>query len=98
VHLCHQNGKLFWNAEYLRIENGQLESIECYFGAKSSLPFAVSIGHVRQVRYHEGGAPDSRVTLNPRFRNASELITEIVIPVGKWSEGTAAAGSGNAET
>jgi hypothetical protein len=30
--------------EYLRIKNGQLESIECYFGAQSSFPSAVSSG------------------------------------------------------
>src|SRR5579864_7699584 len=28
--------------KYLRIKNGQLESIECYFGAQSSFPSAVS--------------------------------------------------------
>jgi hypothetical protein len=30
--------------EYLRIKNGKLESIECYFGARSSFPSAVSTG------------------------------------------------------
>jgi hypothetical protein len=34
--------------------------------------------------------PDSPVTLNPQFRNGPEPITEFVIPVGKWSDGTAA--------
>ena len=39
-----------------------------------------------------GGAdlPDSPVTLNPQFQGAPEPITEFVIPVGKWSDGTAA--------
>jgi ketosteroid isomerase-like protein len=42
-YLCHtKNGKLFRNVEYLRIKNGKLESIECYFGAESSFPSAVS--------------------------------------------------------
>ena len=42
-YLCHtKNGKSFRNVEYLRIKNGQLESIECYFGAQSSFPSAVS--------------------------------------------------------
>jgi len=42
-YLCHTtNGKLFRNVEYLRIKNGKLESIECYFGAQSSFPSAVS--------------------------------------------------------
>ena len=42
-YLCHtKNGKAFRNVEYLRIKNGKLESIECYFGAQSSFPSAVS--------------------------------------------------------
>ena len=32
--------------------------------------------------------PDSPVTLNPQFRDGPEPITEFVIPVGKWSDGT----------
>jgi ketosteroid isomerase-like protein len=44
-YLCHtKNGKSFRNVEYLRIKNGQLESIECYFGAQSTFPSAVSTG------------------------------------------------------
>ena len=44
-YLCHtKNGKSFRNVEYLRIRNGKLESIECYFGAQSSFPSAVSHG------------------------------------------------------
>jgi ketosteroid isomerase-like protein len=44
-YLCHnKDGKSFRNVEYLRIKNGQLESIECYFGAESSFPSAVSAG------------------------------------------------------
>lgn len=44
-YLCHtKDGKSFRNVEYLRINNGQLESIECYFGAESSFPSAVSKG------------------------------------------------------
>jgi hypothetical protein len=30
--------------EYLRIKNGKLQSIECYFGAQSSFPSAASTG------------------------------------------------------
>jgi hypothetical protein len=33
---------------------------------------------------------DSPVTLNPQFRDGPEPITEYVIAVGKWSDGTAA--------
>jgi ketosteroid isomerase-like protein len=44
-YLCHtKNGKSLRNVEYLRIRNGKLESIECYFGAQSSFPSAVSAG------------------------------------------------------
>jgi ketosteroid isomerase-like protein len=44
-YLCHtKNGKPFRNVEYLRIKNGKIESIECYFGAQSSFPSAVSSG------------------------------------------------------
>jgi ketosteroid isomerase-like protein len=44
-YLCYtKNGKPFRNVEYLRIKNGKLESIECYFGAQSSFPSAVSSG------------------------------------------------------
>jgi ketosteroid isomerase-like protein len=44
-YLCHtKDGKSFRNVEYLRIKNGKLESIECYFGEESSFPSAVSNG------------------------------------------------------
>jgi ketosteroid isomerase-like protein len=44
-YLCHtKNGKSFRNVEYLRFKNGKLESIECYFGAQSNFPSAVSAG------------------------------------------------------
>ena len=34
--------------------------------------------------------PGSPVTLNPQFQGGPEPITEFVIPVDKWSDGTAA--------
>jgi ketosteroid isomerase-like protein len=44
-YLCHtKNGKSFRNVEYFRIRNGKFESLECYFGAQSSFPSAVSTG------------------------------------------------------
>ena len=44
-YLCHtKNGKAFRNVEYLRLKNGKLESIECYFGEGLSFPSAVSTG------------------------------------------------------
>jgi ketosteroid isomerase-like protein len=44
-YLCHtKDGKSFRNVEYLRIKNGKLQSIECYFGEQSSFPSAVSTG------------------------------------------------------
>ena len=46
-YLCHtKNGKSFRNVEYLRIRNGKLESIECYFGGQSTFPSAVSTGQM----------------------------------------------------
>jgi ketosteroid isomerase-like protein len=44
-YLCHtKDGKSFRNVEYLRIKDGKLQSIECYFGEQSSFPSAVSKG------------------------------------------------------
>jgi hypothetical protein len=44
-YLCYTtNGKSLRNVEYLRVKNGQLQSIECYFGAQSSFPSAVGTG------------------------------------------------------
>jgi ketosteroid isomerase-like protein len=36
------NGKTFRNVEYLRLRDDKVEAIECYFGAQSSFPSAVS--------------------------------------------------------
>jgi ketosteroid isomerase-like protein len=45
LYVCHtKNGKSFRNVEYLRLKDDKVESIECYFGAKSSFPSAVSSG------------------------------------------------------
>ena len=45
MYICRtKNGKTFRNVEYLRLREGQLEAIECYFGAQSSFPSAVSTG------------------------------------------------------
>ena len=41
-YLCHtKNGKSFRNVEYLRMKNGKLESIECYFGQQAAFASAV---------------------------------------------------------
>ena len=43
MYICHTtNGKTFRNVEYLRLRDDKVESIECYFGAQSSFPSAVS--------------------------------------------------------
>jgi ketosteroid isomerase-like protein len=39
-----KNGKSFRNVEYFRFKNGKFESLECYFGAQSNFPSAVSKG------------------------------------------------------
>jgi ketosteroid isomerase-like protein len=42
-YLClTRNGKSFRNVEYLRVTDNKVEAIECYFGAQSSFPSAVS--------------------------------------------------------
>jgi ketosteroid isomerase-like protein len=42
-YLCHtKNGKSFRNVEYFRLRDAKVESIECYFGGKSTFPSAVS--------------------------------------------------------
>ena len=43
MYVCRtKNGKTFRNVEYLRLKDDKLEAIECYFGAESSFPSAVS--------------------------------------------------------
>jgi len=43
-YLCHTtNGKSFRNVEYLRVRDGKLEAIECYFGG-AGYPSAASKG------------------------------------------------------
>src|ERR1700731_1783050 len=45
LYVCRtKNGKSFRNVEYLRLKDDKGESIECYFGAQSSFPSAVSTG------------------------------------------------------
>ena len=45
MYICHtKNGKTFRNVEYLRLRDDKVEAIECYFGAQSSFPSAVSAG------------------------------------------------------
>jgi ketosteroid isomerase-like protein len=39
-----KNGKTFRNVEYLRLEDGKIEHIACYFGDQSNFPSAVSSG------------------------------------------------------
>ena len=44
-YLCRtKNGKSFRNVEYFRFKDEKVEAIECYFGARSSFPSAVSNG------------------------------------------------------
>jgi ketosteroid isomerase-like protein len=43
MYVCRtKNGKSFRNVEYLRLKDDKVEAIECYFGAQSSFPSAVS--------------------------------------------------------
>jgi hypothetical protein len=43
MYVCRtKNGKTLRNVEYLRLTDDKVEAIECYFGAQSSFPSAVS--------------------------------------------------------
>ena len=45
MYVCRTKmGKTFRNVEYFRLKDGKVEAIECYFGAQSSFPSAVSSG------------------------------------------------------
>jgi ketosteroid isomerase-like protein len=45
MYVCRtKNGKTFRNVEYFRLKDDKVEAIECYFGAQSSFPSAVSKG------------------------------------------------------
>ena len=45
LYVCRtKNAKTFRNVEYLRLRDGKVAAIECYFGAQSSFPSAVSTG------------------------------------------------------
>jgi ketosteroid isomerase-like protein len=45
MYVCHtKNGKTFRNVEYFRLKEDKVEAIECYFGAQSSFPSAVTTG------------------------------------------------------
>jgi ketosteroid isomerase-like protein len=45
LYVCHtKNGNTFRNVEYLRMREGKVAAIECFFGAQSSFPSAVSMG------------------------------------------------------
>ena len=45
MYVCRtNNGKTFRNVEYFRLSDHKVEAIECYFGAPSSFPSAVSTG------------------------------------------------------
>jgi ketosteroid isomerase-like protein len=45
MYVCRtKNGKTFRNVEYFKLRDDKVEAIECYFGALSSFPSAVSTG------------------------------------------------------
>jgi ketosteroid isomerase-like protein len=44
--LWTKNGKTLRNVEYLRLRGDQVAAVECYFGASSSYPSAVSFGQI----------------------------------------------------
>ena len=54
MYVCQtRNGKRFRNVEYLRLRDDKIEAIECFFGAQSSFPSAVSAAERKAVlAYH----------------------------------------------
>ena len=43
MYVCHTtNGKTFRNVEYFQLRDDKVKAVECYFGAQSSFPSAVS--------------------------------------------------------
>lgn len=43
MYLCHTaNGRTFRNVEYLRLKDGRVAAVECYFGGKNSYTSAVA--------------------------------------------------------
>jgi len=45
MYVCRtKNGKTFRNVEYFQLGDDKVKAIECYFGAQSSFPSAVSTG------------------------------------------------------
>jgi hypothetical protein len=45
MYVCRtKSGKTLRNVEYMRLRDAKVEAIECYFGAPSSFPSAVSAG------------------------------------------------------
>jgi hypothetical protein len=43
LYVCHtKSGKAFQNVEYLRLNDRQVEEIECYFGAQNNYPSEVN--------------------------------------------------------
>jgi hypothetical protein len=46
LYVCRTtNGKTFQNVEYFQFRNDKVKAVECYFGANSSFPSAVSSGN-----------------------------------------------------
>jgi hypothetical protein len=85
-YLCDtKDGKSFRNVEYLRIKNGKLESIECYFGAQSSLPSAVSTGQIAACKkyFHTDKPLALRSELNRFVDKDCGLPGRVVIPTSR---------------
>jgi hypothetical protein len=54
------------------------------------LPHLMFYVPVRDAMTWGAGAPDSPVLLNPHFNGAPEPVTEFMVPVFEWSDGTPA--------
>jgi hypothetical protein len=54
------------------------------------LPHLMFYVSVKDAKTWGAGAPDSPVMVNPHFNGAPEPVTEFMVPVSEWSDGTPA--------
>jgi hypothetical protein len=59
-------------------------------GAGHWLPHLMLYVPLKDAKNWGAGAPDSPILVAPRFNGAPEPVTELLIPVSEWSDGTPA--------
>jgi hypothetical protein len=68
---------------YMQSKQGFLNSI-----CGNCVPHLMFYVPVKDADTWGAGAPDSPVLVNPRFNGAPEPVTELIIVVSEWSDGT----------